>query len=205
MCEALGAPHRSRPPRLRPTRLRPTRLPARVLTCCDHRRAWRVPGESARSTRSDSAHTSDTVLTCALRSTPCRIRRSVQDSPKAVSTTWPQRRLRVASVAVRGVRGKLRAPGAERRWQRLQSRQRLQPVACVSQATMALEGVRAPNLGPMWAQRPRLAITERLHAIERLLHPPSPETHRPIPPIWGVKGSRVQISPARPNSPLHPT
>jgi len=106
MCEASGAPHGSRPPR-RP----PTRLPARVLTCCDHRRAWRVPGESARSTRSDSAHTSDTVLTCALRSTPCRIRRSVQDSPKAVSTTWPQRRLRVASVAVRGVRGKQRAPG----------------------------------------------------------------------------------------------
>ena len=143
MCEASGAPHGSRPPR-RP----PTRLSARLLTCCDHRRAWRVPGESARSTRSDSAHTSDTVLTCALRSTPCRIRRSVQDSPKGVSTTWPQRRLRVASVAVRGVRGKLRAPGAERRWQRLQSRQRLQPVACVSQAIMALEGVRAPNVGP---------------------------------------------------------
>jgi hypothetical protein len=200
MCEASGAPHGSRPPR-RP----PTRLPARVLTCCDHRRAWRVPGESPRSTRSDSAHTSDTVLTCALRSTPCRIRRSVQDSPKAVSTTWPQRRLRVASVAVRGVRGKLRAPGAERRWQRLQSRQRLQPVACVSQATMALEGVRAPNLGPMWAQRPRLAITERLHAIERLLHLHSPETHRPIPPIWGSRGREFKSRQPDQNSPLHPT
>ena len=200
MCEASGAPHGSRPPR-RP----PTRLPARVLTCCDHRRAWRVPGESARSTRSDSAHTSDTVLTCALRSTPCRIRRSVQDSPKAVSTTWPQRRLRVASVAVRGVRGKLRAPGAERRWQRLQSRQRLQPVACVSQATMALEGVRAPNLGPLWAQRPRLAITERLHAIGRLLHPRSRETHRPIPPIWGSMGREFKSRQPDQNSPLHPT
>jgi hypothetical protein len=51
-----------------------------------------------------------------------------------------------------------------------------------------LEGVRAPNLGPMWAQRPRLAITERLLAIGRLLHPRSLETHRPIPPIWGSRG-----------------
>ena len=42
MCEASGAPHRSRPPRLPPTR-----LPALVLTCRDHRRAWRVPGECA--------------------------------------------------------------------------------------------------------------------------------------------------------------
>ena len=138
------------------------------------------------------------MLTCALRSTPCRIRRSVQDSPKGVSTTWPQRRL-PGRLGRRSRReGQTEGSRAERRWQRLQSRQRSQPVACVSQATMALEGVRAPNLGPMWAQRPRLAITERLHAIGRLLHPRSRETHRPIPSIWGSRGADSNLaSPTR--------
>jgi hypothetical protein len=50
-----------------------------------------------------------------------------------------------------------------------------------------VEGVRAPNLGPIWAQRPRLGITERLLDREGLLHPLSLETHRQIPTNLGVK------------------
>jgi hypothetical protein len=56
-----------------------------------------------------------------------------------------------------------------------------------------------PNLGPIWAQRPRLAITERLLAIGAAATSRSLETHKPIPADLGVKGSRVQISPGRAN------
>jgi hypothetical protein len=108
MCEASGAPHGSRPPR-RP----PTRLSARLLTCCDHRRARRVPGESPRSTRSDSAaripQTSCSPAFCAQLLV-------VSGDPFKTARRQSLRLgrnggLRVASVAVRGVRGKLRAPG----------------------------------------------------------------------------------------------
>ena len=60
-----------------------------------------------------------------------------------------------------------------------------------------MEGARAPNLGPIWAQRPRLDITERLLDRWRLLHTRSLQTHIQIPADLEVKGSRVQISPAR--------
>jgi hypothetical protein len=43
------------------------------------------------------------------------------------------------------------------------------------------------NLGPIWAQRPRLAITERLVAIGAAATSRSLETHRPIPADLGVK------------------
>jgi hypothetical protein len=86
--------------------------------------------------------------------------------------------------------GKLRGSRAEQRWQRMHC-----PCAASTlgarrlrfPATMGLGRVRAPNLGPIWAQRPRLAITERLLAIGRLLHPRSLETHRQIPADLGVK------------------
>jgi hypothetical protein len=58
-------------------------------------------------------------------------------------------RLRVASVAVRDVRGKLRGFRAELGWRRMHVpalHQRPPPVVCVSQATMAWKrsGVRVP-------------------------------------------------------------
>ena len=62
---------------------------------------------------------------------------------------------------------------------------------------MAWMGIRAPNLGPIWAERPQLAITEPLLLIGLLLHLRSFEAQRQIPADLGVKGSRVQISPAR--------
>src|SRR5215203_2003573 len=43
-----------------------------------------------------------------------------------------------------------------------------------------MEGARAPNLGPIWAQVPRLGFTERLLDRWRLLHPRSLQTHRQI-------------------------
>ena len=48
---------------------------------------------------------------------------------------------------------------------------------------------RAPNLGPIWAQRPRLGITERLLDRCRLLHPRSFETPQTGPADLGVKES----------------
>jgi hypothetical protein len=107
MCEASGAPHGSRPPR-RP----PTRLPARLLTCCDHRRAWRVPGESA-GRRDRTARTPQTSCSPAL----CAQLLVVSGDPFKTARRQSLRLgrngglFRVASVAVRGVRGKLRAPG----------------------------------------------------------------------------------------------
>jgi hypothetical protein len=47
------------------------------------------------------------------------------------------------------------------------------------------EGARAPNLGPIWAQGPRLGITERLLDRWRLLDARLPEVQALI---WGSKG-----------------
>lgn len=49
------------------------------------------------------------------------------------------------------------------------------------------KGVRAPNLGPIWAQRPRLTITERLLAFEAAATPRSLEMQTPIPTNLGGK------------------
>ena len=61
-----------------------------------------------------------------------------------------------------------------------------------------IEGVRAPNLGPIGAQRPRLAITERLLAVGRLLHPRWLETHKPISADLGVKSHEFLSCPPPP-------
>jgi hypothetical protein len=45
-----------------------------------------------------------------------------------------------------------------------------------------------PNLGPIWVQRLRLAITERLLAIGAAATSRSLEAHRQIPADLGVKG-----------------
>src|SRR5215203_3578708 len=55
-----------------------------------------------------------------------------------------------------------------------------------------MEGARAPNLGPIWAQRPRLGITERLLDRWRLLHPRWLQTTDTAPPIWGSRGRRFR-------------
>jgi hypothetical protein len=62
---------------------------------------------------------------------------------------------------------------------------------------MAWKESERPNLGPIWAQRPRMGITERWLDRWRLLYPRSLETNRQIAADLGVKGSRVQILPAR--------
>jgi hypothetical protein len=95
--------------------------------------------------------------------------------------TLPQWRLPGASVAVRGVRGKLRAPGLNGGGSACTSRQSINARHGIGRSQSAELG---PNLGPTAA----IGITERLLAIGRLLHPRSLETHRPIPPIWGSRG-----------------
>ena len=60
------------------------------------------------------------------------------------------------------------------------------------------------NFGPTWAQRVRRAITANRR------EPPQPQAHRTAlarSADLGVKGSRVQISPARPNTfqPIRPS
>ena len=59
------------------------------------------------------------------------------------------------------------------------------------------------QLGPNWAQRVECAITGRSHPPSQSLNRGSGAHDTTSPPIWRSRGSRVQISPARPNSPLH--
>jgi hypothetical protein len=68
------------------------------------------------------------------------------------------------------------------------------PLHHTGRLSMAWKESERPNLGSIWAQRPRLGITERL--LDRggyFIHARLRPTDR-SPPIWG-QGSRVQISP----------
>jgi hypothetical protein len=107
--------------------------------------------------------------------------------------TLPQWRLPGASVAVRGVRGKLRAPGLNGGGSACTSRQSINARHGIGRSQSAELG---PNLGPTPAigHHGTLAC-DRAAATSTLAGDTQTD-----PADLGVKGSRVQMSPALPNT-----